>query len=163
MELGRFVTFGLLLAAAPVGASAQSMEYQLAQKVTARQVLMLDMLSAYWPINDVKSGKSQDFAAAETAARTVPGMMDEFMLLMVPGSAKGEAPGSRARPEVWVEAAEFQLAATDLQAKAIALADAARTEDLTVFSAAFEAYAASCLGCHEFRPSGDGRFRFPRE
>lgn len=160
MKRARTFVLVLVLASTPVSGNTQSSDYELAQKVAARQALMFDMLSAYWPMEDVRNGKSRDFAAAEVAALSVPPKMDEFLLLMTPGTAKGEAPGSRARPEVWAEWPEFLAAASELQSSTLALADAAKTEDAALFSAAFDAFAASCVGCHGFRPSADGRFRF---
>jgi cytochrome c556 len=160
MMPARIVAFTGILALASAAAHSQSSEAERAGIVTARQMLMGDLLSAYWPVNDIQRGKSTDYAAAEAAARSVPGLVEAFLPLMVAGTAKGEAPGSRATPEVWSESGAFLEAAADLQAKALALADAAQAGDAGTYAPAFEAFAESCVGCHDFRPSSGGRFRF---
>jgi cytochrome c556 len=136
-------------------------EYELVKVIAERKRVMFDMQGAYWPLLAVKNGKSTDLAAAAEAARSIQAALDRFSPLLVPGTAKGQVPGSRATPEVWSEPADFAAASNALKAAAAALSDAASTGDVELFTARFDTFASACTGCHEFKPSGGGRFRAP--
>jgi cytochrome c556 len=129
--------------------------------VTDRQVVMFDLQSAYWPLLAVKNGESTDLAAAAAASQSIEEGVGRFSALLVPGTAIGEVPGSRANSEVWTESAEFASALNALQASAAALSDAASSGDIELFKVQFDMFADACIGCHEFKPSGGGRFRAP--
>ncbi|HEX9769819.1 MAG TPA: cytochrome c [Kiloniellales bacterium] len=143
-------------------AGTLSAQYELVKVVTDRQSLMFDMQAAYWVLLDVKNDNSTDLAAAADAAQTMNDTIDAFAELLLPGTAQGEVPGSRAKPEVWTEAAEFGLAAETFKAATAGLSDTAKSGDLDAFKVQFEVMAQACTGCHDFRPSRGGRFRHER-
>ena len=130
--------------------------------VLKRRQLMHEALSAYWPLLDVSNGKSTDLLAAAAAARTVEQAISASVELFIEGTAMGEVPGSRAKPEVWSKAAEFEAAADELLLTVSNLEAAAEAGDLEAFKQDFDAFAAACVACHEFKPSGGGKFRFPK-
>ena len=150
--------FGIALFAA----SETMAQQELMQLVTQRNVLMLDMQSAYWPMLAIKKGESTDLEAAAEAARTIGASIDKVTTLFPAGTAKGEIAGTRARPEIWSDAEGFQAAADALKAAAAGAQQAAEAGDIEVFKAQFDALAEVCTGCHEFRPSGGGKYRFPK-
>lgn len=158
----KHVLVSVVVAGSLIGQNAysQSTEYQLGQIVLARQSMMFDLQTAYWTLLALKNGESTDYGAAATAARLVEETMPSFVELMEPGTAQGEAPGSRAKPEVWSQAGTFAAAARDLQSKAAALAAASATESPETYAAAFEDVNQACTACHGLRPSSDGPFRF---
>jgi cytochrome c556 len=121
---------------------------------------MLDLQSAYWVLLGVHNGKSSDFAGAAGAARSMSDIMERFRSLMQPGTARGEAPGSRARPEVWSEADAFEAAANDFQAMAVSFSDVAARGNKDEYDKEFEALTVACTSCHGLRPSSGGRFRY---
>jgi cytochrome c556 len=139
-----------------------SAQYELVKVIEDRQSLMFDMQTSYWPLLAIKRGTSSDLAAAAVAAQTMNHALGAFLEMLPPGTAKGEVPGSRARPEIWTESAEFNVAADALKAAATSLADIARSGDINAFKAQFAVVEKACIGCHDFKPSGGGRFRFPR-
>jgi cytochrome c556 len=62
------------------------------------------------------------------------------------GTDKGD---TRAKPEIWREAAKFKEGADKLQAEATKLAAAAKTGNLDNLKAAFGSTAGSCKACHD--------------
>jgi cytochrome c556 len=64
----------------------------------------------------------------------------------VAGSDKGD---TRARPEVWSDAAKFKGVSDKLQAETVKLQAAARTGNLDNIKAAFGATAGTCKACHD--------------
>lgn len=64
----------------------------------------------------------------------------------VPGSDKGN---TRAKPEVWTEAAKFKGNSDKLQAETAKLAAAAKTGNLDNIKAAFGPTAGTCKACHD--------------
>lgn len=140
--------------------TAQSTEYELAQIVSERKLLMADLQTAYWVLFDVQSGKSTDFEAAADAAEDMPALIDRFVSLLPPGSARGEAPGTRAKPDIWSQAETFQGLVQNFKDNAIAMSQVASAGNPDEFRAGFEAFTAACTGCHGLRPSSGGLFRF---
>ena len=142
-------------------ASGSSSEYELVQLVTQRRAHMFHMQSAYWPLLAIKNGDNTDLAAGAKAARTISDAISKFVTLLPAGTAKGEVPSSRAKPEIWSQPAEFRAAADALNTAAINLVDAAKAGDVAAFKARFDAFAQACGGCHGLKPSSGGRFRYP--
>ena len=64
----------------------------------------------------------------------------------VEGSDKGE---TRAKPEIWKEAAKFKEAADKNQAEMAKLVTAAKTGNLDNLKAAFGSAAPTCKACHD--------------
>lgn len=158
------VALGLFAILLPMHqASAQSTEYELTQIVNERRPLMFDLQTAYWVLLDVQNGKSTDFESAANAARSMSDIMEQFIPLMQPGTARGEAPGSEARPEVWSEADAFEAAAEGFRAQAISFSEVAALGDIDKYKKEFGAFTAACTSCHGLWPSSGGRFRYARD
>ena len=149
-----------LLSLCALTAFGQSAEFKRMQIATDRKAEMFALQDLYWPLMDVKTGKSDDFAAAAAAASVVPERLDPFVSLLVPGTARGEAPGARAKPEVWEQPDAVAAAVDELKARAADLAAAASAGDSLAYGAAFDAFAEACKACHGLRPSSGGPFRF---
>lgn len=71
-------------------------------------------------------------------------------------TADGNYPPTRARPEVWSQAAEFKQAQDKFLAATDALVQVAGSADLSAIRASIEAVQASCKSCHD-------QFRFDRQ
>lgn len=154
------VALSVLLTMTPQESISQTSEYELGQIVVTRQPLMFDLQTAYWTLLKVRNGESDDYQAAGDAARRMSAIMADFVLLMKPGSARGQAPGSRAKPEVWTEPEAFAAVANDFRSQADALAEVAESGNPEAYADTFETFVAACTACHEFRPSSGGRFRY---
>ena len=157
---------GLLLAIAvtvmsmPVEkADAQS---ELVKLVTERQGLMFDMQTAYWALFEVNADKSTDLVKAVEGAETINEAIEMFVDLLPAGTAQGEVPGSRAKPDIWTQPGEFNDAVQALMDANTSIIESARSGNLDEFKQRFDAVARACVACHEFRPSQGGKFRYPR-
>lgn len=62
------------------------------------------------------------------------------------GTDKGD---TRAKPEIWKEAAKFKEASEKMQAEVVKLNVAAKAGNLDALKAAFGPAAASCKACHD--------------
>jgi cytochrome c556 len=152
------VTAGFALVATDI----LNAQYELVQLVTDRREIMFEMQSAYWPLLEVMNDKSTDLAAAAAASQSIASALDRFSALLLPGTAKGEVPGTRATAEVWTEPDEFAAASNALKSAAAALTEAASSADIELFKSRFGAFESACVGCHDFKPSGGGKFRARR-
>ena len=157
------VALSALLTSIPQESISQTSEYELGQIVVARKALMFDLQTAYWTLLKVRNGEGLDYQAAGEAAHVMSAIMAEFLPLMKPGTAHSQAPGSRAKPEVWTEPEAFAAAANDFQSQADALAEVAESGNPEVYADAFDTFAAACTACHGLRPSSDGRFRYAKD
>ena len=159
----RLLVTSIVLSIGGAGADGQSTEYELAQVVNKRDGLMFDLQDRYWVLFNIRNGKSEDFPAAATAAGEMPAILDQFLGLMVQGSERGKAPGSRAKPEVWSDPEGFAAAAGALREAALTVAEVAKGGSGDDFAPAFDVLSAACTGCHGLRPSSGGPFRFAFE
>ena len=66
--------------------------------------------------------------------------------LWTPGTEQGAAEGSRAKPEIWSDAAGFAAKMADLKNAAAAMSGAA---DQAAVGAAMGGIGGACKGCHE--------------
>jgi cytochrome c556 len=153
-----FVALGTFFAASEL--NAQSDLREIVQK---RKNQMNAMEDAYWPLLDIKKGKSTDLAKGGESAKIMANAMVKALALFPLGTAKGEVlgSGSRARPEIWSNSSEFKAAADALISASLKLAEIAKSGDLELFKAQFQVVEQVCLGCHAFTPSHGGKFKFP--
>jgi cytochrome c556 len=154
------VATGALLAMTPHAAISQTSEYKLGEIVVAREAMMFDLQNSYWSLLKVKNGESDDFQSAGEVARYMSDIMADFVPLLKKGTARGEAPGSRVKPEVWNEPEAFAAVANDFRMQATALADIAESRNPATYAEAFDTFTGACTGCHGLRPSSGGRFRY---
>ena len=65
------------------------------------------------------------------------------------GTEKGASETTRAKPEIWSDAAKFKQNADQFQAAAAKLNEAAKAGTLEAMRPAFAAVAKQCSGCHD--------------
>ena len=130
--------------------------------VMERQALMKSMLKSYFPLLAVYKGKSTDLTKAGEAALKLKDDMAKSIVLFPEGTAKDQVPGSRARPEIWSEANVFEAAANAVISSVGKLIEISASGEVEAFKMQFSLVEQACLGCHEFKPSGGGKFRFAK-
>lgn len=140
-----------------------SAQDKLSVAVEERQQLMRSMGKAFGPIIPVIKGESEDLEAAALAARSLNSAIAKSVKLFLPGTAKSEVHGSRAKPEIWELNAEFHSAAEKLIEVSEVLAIAGDSGDIDAFRAAFEPMAQACGACHLGSSDKGGKFRFPKD
>lgn len=136
---------GLGGAAYSVAADAPSMGDL---QVKYRQAMYTVMAGNFAPLGAMAAGKAP-FDAKEAQKRAdrvafVSNMLNEGF---PPGSDKGK--GTRAKPEIWTNRAEFDRLMQDLQKQTAALAAAAKTGDEAKFKPAAAAAGKACKTCHD--------------
>lgn len=87
-----------------------------------------------------------DKASIETQAAVIEMLSRQLNASFPPDS--NMAP-SKAKPEVWQEAAAFKKKMDDFQAAAAKLSIAARSSDMAAIKSSFNGMAQSCKACHE--------------
>ena len=127
-----------------------------------RQALMKSMLRSYFPLLAVYKGKSTDLAKAGEAALKLKEDMAKSLVLFTEGTAKDQVPGSRAKPDIWSEPDKFETAANAIISSLGKLIEISTSGDVEAFKKQFKLVEQACLGCHEFKPSGGGKFRFSK-
>ncbi|UCH41115.1 MAG: cytochrome c [Gammaproteobacteria bacterium] len=125
-----------------------------------RQALMKSALKSYFPLLAVYNGKSTNLTKAGEAARKLKDDMAKSLALFSEGTAKDQVPGSRAKPEIWSEASDFEAAGNVVISSVDKLIEILASGDVEAFKVQFSLVEQACLGCHEFKPSGGGKFRF---
>lgn len=128
--------------------------------MVARRPFEFNFQTDYWVLLAVQRGENTNYDEAAAAARRMEEAMSQFVPLLKPGTARGEAPGSRAKPDVWSRADDFSAAVDRFTATTTALAAASSTGDQATYAAAFDDLHEACTACHGFRPSSGGPFRF---
>ena len=125
--------------AAPPAPTAQNI-------VNAREAAMILSASALGAVRGVAakpdSVKGAAFPASGLAkwAAALPAMF--------PASTR-HVPGTRAKPEIWTNQADFKVKAAAFASATAALANAAKADDKVALSAAVESTAAACKACHD--------------
>jgi cytochrome c556 len=84
-----------------------------------------------------------DAAVVKTSATTIADNLKKASALFPAGSGGGE---SRAKPEIWTDAAGFEKGMKDSHAAAVALQS---VSDEAAFAPALGALGATCKGCHD--------------
>jgi cytochrome c556 len=90
-----------------------------------------------------------DAAVVKASATTIAENLEKAATLFPTGSGGGE---SKAKPEIWTDAAGFEKAMKDAHAAAVALQS---VKDEAAFGPALGAVGASCKGCHD-------KYRMPK-
>ena len=152
----------LVVAAACIAASVparSSEEFERVNVVTDRKMLMFEMQDAYLSLLSMRQGGSSGLAQAAADTQSISENIDGFVELLLPDTAVGQVPNSRAKPEVWTEREEFAAAVDALKEASAKLAEVAAGGDVAAFDQQFDAFSQACLGCHGLKPSSEGRFR----
>ena len=140
-----FVLVGLSL---PVSAQDARVAGQVKLRQSAYTVLGAQM--------GIMAGMVQGRAPYDAKAFQVAADRAAFMATVVPDvfPAGSMNPSSKAKAELWNNAAEFQKLMKDMQTRTAALVTAAKSGNLETIKPAFGATGASCKACHDaFRGS----------
>lgn len=86
--------------------------------------------------------------AAAAASNLLATATLDRSVLWVPGSVQGDVPGTRAKAEIWSDAAGFDKVATNLETTAEALVAAAGM-DLEALRGAIGPVGKACNACHD--------------
>ena len=156
------IYLAVILTTTIIGAPGINAQSDQRPTVMERQALMKSMLKSYFPLLAVYKGKSTDLTKAGEAALRLKDDMVKSIVLFPEGTAKDQVPGSRARPEIWSEADDFEAAANAVISSVGKLIEISASGDVEAFKMQFSLVERACLGCHEFKPSGGGKFRFAK-
>lgn len=97
-------------------------------------------------INRFLRGEAEFGPAVVTAAEQLDANAKDYASLFTAGS---NVAGSRAKPEIWTNAADFQMKIAAYQAATANLAAAAKGGDKTAIQAAFGPVGGQCGACHQ--------------
>ncbi|CAN1491413.1 COG3909 Cytochrome c556 [Burkholderiaceae bacterium] len=132
-------------AALSVPAAAQFAKAEDAIKY--RKASFTVMAAHFGRLGAMAQGKAPFDAQAAAANADIVASMAKL-----PWAAYGEGTDqgdTKAKPEIWTQAAKFKEAADKLQSESVKLAAAAKTGREDAFKAAFNATAGTCKSCHD--------------
>jgi len=124
--------------------------------IKARQALMKQIGAQAKAIYAVVDAKSGDMADMQKRALLIQADAAKIPSLFPAGSSASDFPGkTHAKPEIWQDFSGFKQTAATLGTEAGKLADAAKSGDMTAFSAQFDTMGEKgCGSCHK-------QFRLP--
>lgn len=140
----------LVISALGVSALADGHSAALESATKARNAQMSMIGFHTGLLGDMAKGATPyDAAIATAAAENLSAAASmKRMVLWLEGSEQGAVPGSRAKPEIWTDAAGFEEKAVALETAAAAMVDAAGS-DLESLRAAMGALGGTCGDCHK--------------
>jgi cytochrome c556 len=116
-----------------------------------RHMTMEAVNDAARPLFDMaKKSVPFDAAVVKANATTIADNLKKAQALFPAGSGGGD---SRAKPEIWTDAAGFEKAMKDAHAAAVALQ---AVKDEVAFGPALNALGGSCKACHD-------KYRLPKQ
>lgn len=135
------------LGAMPPIATAQTLFAKPASAIAYRQGAFTVMGAHAQRLGGMAKGeKTFDKITAENDA-----MVIELLTRQLEGAfpAGSDAAPSKAKPEIWQDAAGFKQKLEDLKTSAGKLSIAARSGDVNLFKAAYNSTAQTCKACHD--------------
>ena len=144
----KWVSTGLLAAAAIVFAAPAAAQFQKPEDaVKYRQSALTVMANSFGRIGAMVNGRAPfDAKVAQDNAHIVATLSTLPWAGFTPNT---EALKSRAKPEIWKDAAKFKESSDKMVAEAAKLEAAAKTGNLDTIKVAFGAVGASCQACHD--------------
>ncbi len=144
----KWVSTGLLAAAAIVFAAPAAAQFQKPEDaVKYRQSALTVMANSFGRIGAMVNGRAPfDAKVAQDNAHIVATLSTLPWAGFTPNT---EALKSRAKPEIWKDAAKFKESSDKMVAEAAKLEAAAKTGNLDTIKVAFGAVGASCKACHD--------------
>jgi cytochrome c556 len=137
------IAMGLVLPCA----SAQAQFARLNDAVKYRQAAFQVMSTHVQRIGAMAKGDAPfDKPAAEAQAAIIELLSRQLSSAFPPGS---DMAPSKAKPEVWQDAAQFKTHGDQLQSASSKLSGAARSGDLIALKAAFNTLSQTCKACHD--------------
>lgn len=148
MRLSKQVVASLAVSALVLGAS---LAVVAADAFQDRHMAMEEINDAMKPLAAIAKKEAPfDAAVVKTSATTIADNLKKASALFPAGSGGGE---SKAKPEIWIDAAGFEKGMKDAHAAAVALQAVA---DEAAYRPALGALGASCKSCHD-------KYRLPRQ
>jgi cytochrome c556 len=139
-----FASALLLLA---MGLPAQAQFAKAEDAIKYRKASFTVMAAHFGRIGAMASGRAPyDAKAAADNADVVATLSKLPWAAFGEGTDKGD---TRAKPEIWKEAAKYKEAADKMQAEIVKLNTAAKAGNIDALKAAFGPAAASCKACHD--------------
>lgn len=137
----------LVLASLLAFSSLASAQFNKPEDATRYRKAGFTIMAAHFSrIGAMVNGKAPfDAAAAASNAQLV----EQVGTLPWAGFVAGSEEGSKAKPEVWTNAAKFKEATDKFRAESAKLTAAAKTGNADQLKTAFGATAATCKGCHD--------------
>lgn len=137
----------LVLASLLAFSSLASAQFNKPEDATRYRKAGFTIMAAHFSrIGAMVNGKAPfDAAAAASNAQLV----EQVGTLPWAGFVAGSEDGSKAKPEVWTNAAKFKEATDKFRAESAKLTAAAKTGNADQLKTAFGATAATCKGCHD--------------
>ena len=140
-------TFAFTLAAIAFSVPASAQFQKPEDAVKYRQSALTVMGNHFGRIGAMVNGRAPfDAKAAQDSAHVVATLST---LPWAGFAANTESVKSRAKPEIWKEAAKFKESGDKLVAEAAKLEAAAKTGNLDTIKVAFGAVGGSCKACHD--------------
>lgn len=140
-------TLTLAAAAAALATPAMAQFQKPEDAVKYRKAALTVMGAHFGRIGAMASGKAPfDAKVAAENAEIVETMSKLPWAGFVAGSDKGE---TRAKPEIWSDAAGFKAASEKMQGEVMKLSAAAKTGNLDAVKTAFGAAGQTCKACHD--------------
>jgi len=132
-----------------------------ARAVQERVEIMKGLWSGYYrDFSQIARGESTNLAAVPDKARQASATVKRVGTLFPAGTAQGEVPGTRSKPEIWSDSAGFQAAIATLAAETEQLAQVAAAGDLDAYKAQFAKVSQACGACHGGPARSGGKYRF---
>lgn len=122
----------------------------LTAAIDARQAQMQLVAYNMGILGAMAKGETEfDTAVATSAAQNLASVAKlDRSILWLEGSIQGDVPDTRAKAEIWTDAAGFEKASTDLEAAADGLV-AAASADVAALQTAMGAAGQTCSTCHK--------------
>ena len=148
MRLSKLAVASLAVAGIVLGASLAVLA---ADAFHDRHMAMEALGDAMKPLGAIAKKQAPfDAAVVKASATTVADNLKKAATLFPAGSGGGE---SKAKPEIWTDAAGFEKGMKDAHAAAVALQS---VKDEAAFGPALGAVGASCKSCHD-------KYRLPKQ
>ncbi len=146
--MNRPIVAALAIAAALASLPAAAQFQKPEDAIKYRQSVMTVMATHFGRVGAMAQGKVPfDAKAAAANADLVLAMSRLPFTAFGDGTDKGLP--TRARPEIWKDAARFRDSAEKMQAAVVKLDDAAKGGNLDQLKAAFGPVGSACKGCHD--------------
>lgn len=139
-----FASALLLLA---MGLPAQAQFAKPEDAIKYRKATFTVMAAHFGRLSAMANGRTPyDAKAAADNAEVVANLAKLPWTAFGEGTDKGD---TRAKPEIWKEAAKYKEAADKMQAEIVKLNTAAKAGNIDALKVAFGPAAASCKACHD--------------
>jgi cytochrome c556 len=140
---------------------AQTASAQGAKEVAKeREDLMKGLWRGYYrDMSQAAKGEGDPKALAVKATEAVA-QLKKFATLFPAGSGREGAPDTRAKPEIWTQRADFDVAINKMVVETTAFGEAAKAGNADGMKAAWPKIAEACGACHGGPSKSGGKFRF---